>query len=99
MIEHVDLAYALTVHKSQGSEFENVIIVLPKDQPGMLTRNLIYTAVTRAKKKVWIIEEAGALQQACLTDNSGYRKTMLGHYMEWMSEGKSNEKSNIIAVA
>lgn len=53
-----ETAYAMTIHKSQGSEFENVIIILPSDEGHtLLTRELIYTAVTRARKKVLLITE------------------------------------------
>ena len=46
-------AYALTVHKSQGSEYEHVLIILPDDLDNpLLTRELLYTAITRAKKSV-----------------------------------------------
>ena len=50
----MSLAYAITVHKSQGSEKEEVHIMLPNTPTNMLTRRLLYTAVTRAKKKVVI---------------------------------------------
>ena len=51
-----ETAFAMTIHKSQGSEFENVIIVLPDDEDlTLLTRELIYTGVTRAKQKVLLI--------------------------------------------
>ncbi|MBN1546849.1 MAG: ATP-binding domain-containing protein, partial [Syntrophaceae bacterium] len=46
--EH-ETAYAMTVHKSQGSEYDRVLIVLPDRDSPILTRELIYTAVTRAK--------------------------------------------------
>ncbi len=49
-----DSAYALTVHKSQGSEFDSVVLVLPPFESPILTRELLYTAVTRAKKKIEI---------------------------------------------
>jgi hypothetical protein len=55
----LELAYALTVHKAQGSEFEKVFLVLPKS-PLMLTRELIYTALTRQKKKVTVIHQGSA---------------------------------------
>ena len=48
---HAEPAYFLTVHKSQGSEFENVNLLLPNADTSILTRELLYTAVTRAKKK------------------------------------------------
>ena len=60
--EDVALAYALTVHKSQGLEYDNVIIILTEESALMSNRNLIYTAVTRAKKSVTIIETTGALK-------------------------------------
>ena len=47
-------AYSLTVHKSQGSEFDSVLVILPPVQSPVLTRELLYTAVTRAKKRVEI---------------------------------------------
>ena len=47
-------ALAMTVHKSQGSEFDGVLIVLPPKPSPILTRELLYTAVTRAKTRVWI---------------------------------------------
>lgn len=55
----LDLAYALTVHKAQGSEFEIVFLVLPKS-PLMLTRELIYTALTRQRKKVIVLHQGSA---------------------------------------
>nr|MBF0223408.1 ATP-binding domain-containing protein [Desulfobulbaceae bacterium] len=45
-----ETAYALTVHKSQGSEFDHVILVLPEQSSRLVTRELLYTAITRAKK-------------------------------------------------
>lgn len=55
----LDLAYALTVHKAQGSEFGVVILVLPRS-PLMLTRELLYTALTRQKEKVVILHQGSA---------------------------------------
>ncbi|MDX1586907.1 MAG: exodeoxyribonuclease V subunit alpha [Balneolaceae bacterium] len=49
-----ELAYALTVHKSQGSEFEEIFLIHPHKESPILTRELIYTAITRAQKKVTI---------------------------------------------
>jgi len=58
-------AYALTVHKCQGSEYDDVMIVLPADEEHrLLTRQMIYTAVTRAKKKVVIYGKSSAIQHA-----------------------------------
>lgn len=49
--EYFELAYAISIHKSQGSGFDNLFIVIP-DRPGLLSRELIYTALTRCKKSV-----------------------------------------------
>lgn len=52
-ITQVETVYAMTIHKSQGSEFDKVLVVLPKNEGiQLLTRELLYTAITRAKKKV-----------------------------------------------
>lgn len=69
------LAYAITVHKSQGSEFDTVILPVFRSQGRMLLRNLLYTAVTRAKKKVWLIGELSAVQKAIANDNIVQRNT------------------------
>lgn len=76
-IKDISLAYACTIHKSQGSEYQYVIISLPKEPISMLQRNLIYTAVTRAKKYVAIISEADALQIAVNKNSSIKRRTCL----------------------
>jgi exodeoxyribonuclease V alpha subunit len=49
--EH-ETAYAMTVHKSQGSEFERVLLILPGDDSAVLTRELVYTGLTRASTEV-----------------------------------------------
>lgn len=56
----LELAYALTVHKAQGSEFEVVFLVLPRS-PQMLTRELLYTALTRQKQKVIVLHQGSAI--------------------------------------
>lgn len=63
-----ELAYAITIHKSQGSEFEKVFVVIPDkiQNVGLLTKELIYTAVTRAKKEVKLLCEAENLQAAVM---------------------------------
>ena len=54
-MEDIDLAYCMSVHKSQGSEFQAVVLVLFSGPPMLMTRNLLYTAVTRARKLVVIV--------------------------------------------
>lgn len=75
MVEH---ANAITIHKSQGSECPIVIIPWVKAFYVMLKRNILYTAITRAKVKVYLVGEWSAVCQAIHTDDSGTRKTMLG---------------------
>ena len=55
MLENLELAYAITVHKSQGSEFDAVILTVSSGYDKLYYRNLLYTAVTRAKKLLIIV--------------------------------------------
>lgn len=73
----ITLAYAITVHKSQGGEYQTVIIVLVSSHAIMLQRNLFYTAVTRAKKKVIIIGVKAAMERAVTNVRTSQRKTLL----------------------
>lgn len=54
-LQDVEAVYAMTVHKSQGSEFETVMLLLPEQDSPILTRELLYTAVTRAKKNAIVV--------------------------------------------
>ena len=54
-LEQIEHSYAITIHKAQGSEFDVVIIVAPRTTPFLLTRNLLYTGITRAKELLIII--------------------------------------------
>ena len=54
-LEQIEHSYAVTIHKAQGSEFDVVIMVVPKTAPILLTRNLLYTGITRAKKLMILI--------------------------------------------
>ena len=62
-----DSAFAMTVHKSQGSEFAEVLLVLPEQPSPLLTRSLLYTGITRAKNKVELWSLAPRLQEAVST--------------------------------
>ncbi len=66
LINQAETVYAMTIHKSQGSEFEQVLVVLPQQQNiAILTRELLYTGITRAKNKVFLqASEAVILQTA-----------------------------------
>ena len=73
----LDLAYAITIHKSQGSEFDVVIIPVVMQHFTMLYRNLIYTALTRAKKMAVFVGTRKALGIAVKNIDNRTRKTML----------------------
>jgi len=60
-------AYAMTVHKAQGSEFNNVLVLLPSQRSRVVTRELLYTAVTRARERVAIASSAEVLRAAITT--------------------------------
>jgi exodeoxyribonuclease V alpha subunit len=62
-----DTAFALTVHKSQGSEFEHAVLVLPAAFSRVLSRELVYTAITRARERVEVIGARAVLAQAIAT--------------------------------
>ena len=74
-------AYAISIHKSQGSEFDTVIIPLVNNYGKMLYRNLIYTAVTRVKKKLYLIGEIEALEKAIQNNDSNIRRTTLKKFI------------------
>lgn len=71
------LAYAITVHKVQGSEFKAAIVALNREHAYMLQRNLFYTAITRAKQKVVIVGEPAALNIAIQRVSALERQTKL----------------------
>jgi exodeoxyribonuclease V alpha subunit len=66
---HLELAYATTVHQSQGSEFECVALLLPESDLPLLSRELVYTAMTRARRSVVLIGDRSVL-------NAGIRRTI-----------------------
>lgn len=60
-LQAVETVFAMTVHKAQGSEFEHVVLVIPDRDTPVLTRELVYTAITRARKEVTLVERDPAL--------------------------------------
>ncbi len=75
--DQIKLAYAITVHKSQGCEFDVVVIVLMGGMPTLLTRNLLYTAVTRAKSMSVIVGSGGHMQYMVNNNYTAKRYTLL----------------------
>lgn len=76
------LSYAITIHKSQGSEFDAVVIPLVSGTPYILTRNLLYTAVTRAKKLVVLIGSKENLARMVKNNYTAKRYTLLQHFIK-----------------
>ena len=76
-LQMLELAYALTVHKSQGSEYPIVIIPVLREHRFMLTRNLFYTAISRGKQRVVLVGRKSAIKKAILTEDTSKRLTLL----------------------
>ncbi len=72
MLDELALAYAVTIHKSQGSEFPVVVMPLAGGSPQLLTRNLLYTAVTRAREQVYILGRSRSVYN--MVDNGKVRR-------------------------
>ena len=62
-----ETAFAMTIHKSQGSEFDGILVMLPQQRSRVLTRELLYTAITRAKRQVTLVADEAVLAQAIAT--------------------------------
>jgi exodeoxyribonuclease V alpha subunit len=85
ILDALELGYALTVHKAQGSEFSRVAIVLPKEDSGFLTREILYTALTRAKASATLLGSQNLVARAAdraLRRNSG----LACHLAAWPSD-------------
>ena len=75
------LAYAISIHKAQGSEFDIVILPIVKNYNKMLYRKLVYTAITRSKKKLYLIGDINALDIAVKNDQSNIRRTTIKEFL------------------
>ena len=75
----LDLAYAISIHKSQGSEYPAVIIPITSEHSFMLSRNLIYTALTRGKQQVVLVGQLSTLKKAISRVNKDKRYNGLKH--------------------
>ena len=77
----VDSVYAMTVHKSQGSQYEAVAFLLPSPDSRILTRELLYTAVTRAQERLLLVGPEPSIRAAIarpITRASGLRRALWG---------------------
>ena len=77
MYDELEHAYAITVHKSQGSEYGTVILPLYSCPPMLLTRNLVYTAITRARQRVILVGRRDILSRMIANDRHSMRYTLL----------------------
>lgn len=75
--DDIDLSYAITAHKAQGSECDYALVVIPKEPRPLLRRKLLYVEVTRAKKQVVILSEKNALEEAIINTMEHPRVTGL----------------------
>ncbi len=81
-LEEIEPAYAITVHKSQGSEFPAVIIPMYPSAPQLMNRNLLYTALTRAKQLVVLVGRKECLYKMIKNTNVSVRNSGLRHKLE-----------------
>ncbi len=76
-LDELNLAYCITIHKSQGSEFRTVILPILGGPPMLLTRNLLYTAITRAKNQVYCIGKSDTIMRMVFNSKKSERNTSL----------------------
>lgn len=81
-LDEITLAYAISIHKSQGSEFPAVIIMVSGGNPFLMTRNLLYTAITRAKQIVVIEGSKESLAKMVKNDYTAKRNTLLTQFLK-----------------
>ncbi len=84
-MEDLEPAYAITVHKSQGSEFPVVILAIPGGPPMLYYRNLLYTAITRARKKLFVVSDRRTLASMIRNCSQAHRHTSLKDFMDALS--------------
>jgi exodeoxyribonuclease V alpha subunit len=101
-LDEVMLAYAVTIHKSQGSEFPAVVIPLMTQHYAMLARNLLYTGVTRGRKLVVLVGQKQAVSIAVRGAKDRYRWSKLREWLgvdagghEWPRHGRPGALTNL----
>lgn len=88
----VEGAYALTVHRSQGSEWEEVYVLLPKEGIGLMDRSWLYTAVTRARRGLVFLEEEEGLLWRAYRKTAPRRETLLRRFLEGGGKRKGRRR-------
>jgi exodeoxyribonuclease V alpha subunit len=76
-LDELSLAYACSIHKSQGSEYPAVVVTLLTSHYVMLSKNLLYTAITRGRRLVVLVSDPRAVSLALASDRKDERKTRL----------------------
>lgn len=92
VMEHLALAYAITVHKSQGSEYDTIVLPVSKQFLPLMTRNLFYTAISRAKKQVVLVGDTEALALA-MRKLPIQRRSMLAKKVNQLVSSLSQEEA------
>ena len=92
-LDSLDLAYAVTCHRLQGSTIKNVFVLLDYSAFTLLSRQWVYTAITRASKKCVLMVQTTALVKAIGTDSSGNRQTFLGDLIKEVQQKIGNLES------
>jgi exodeoxyribonuclease V alpha subunit len=80
-LRNVETAFAMTVHKSQGSEFSHTVLVLPEDRNAILTRELVYTGITRASDRFTLVSPTGPVLAEAVARRT-HRTSGLRHLIE-----------------
>jgi len=87
-LDELTLSYAVSVHKAQGSEYDVLLLVLLPSHAIMLNRELFYTAVTRARRKIFLISDRETVRRAIFNASPSQRKTLLTRRLEEVFEPK-----------
>lgn len=98
-IEELDLAYACTIHKSQGSEFKAVVIPVFPGAPFLMNRNLLYTGITRAKELVVVIGSQRALMNMINNVDSTKRHTGLKRRIQAITDMQKNNLQSAYEIS
>jgi len=80
-LDDLELAYCVSVHKSQGSEFPVVILPIAGGAPMLMTRNLLYTALTRARNRIHLVGRRSGINRMVRNDRIRKRYSALWHFL------------------
>lgn len=97
-LDSIELAYAVTCHRLQGSTIKNVVCVLDYSAYSLLCKQWVYTSITRASNKCVLLVQSSALVKAIATDASGNRQTFLGDMIQDVRKAKGELETLIKQV-